>query len=179
MRDYPLQIIFTPRKEKEKKKKKWYALQTASVATAVKVFLSEYYPKRSEVWRLWQKPAGLDLYCRKAERLSLHIYFFWRKTYYSFLFDYHKHFEVFLGVNTPQKKIYTAGKRWKGLGEKRNEWACEMEMSFSRSCAVLRCVHEMKVKWITGNRREWVFTKWTKFPERNATEWMHIPQARG
>ena len=44
MRDYPLQIIFTHRKKNEKRRmkkerrKKGYALQTASEAASVKVF---------------------------------------------------------------------------------------------------------------------------------------------
>jgi len=48
----PLQIIFTPRKEKEKEEeKKGYTLQTAREAAAVKVFCQNTTRPKG-VWRL-------------------------------------------------------------------------------------------------------------------------------
>ncbi len=39
-------------------------------------FLVEYYPKWNEVWRLWQKPVGLNLYRLILVLLSLWTFFF-------------------------------------------------------------------------------------------------------
>jgi len=57
---------FYPRKEKEKRKeeKKRIYSSNSQRSGGCQGFWAEYYPKRSEVWRLCPKPVGLDLYCR-------------------------------------------------------------------------------------------------------------------
>jgi len=61
----PPQIIFTHQKEKKRKKKrrkKRIYSSNSQRSGGCQGFLAEYYPKCNEVWRLWQKPVGLDLY---------------------------------------------------------------------------------------------------------------------
>ena len=57
-------------------------------------FWIKYYPKRSEVWRFYSKPVGLDLYSRerglKQAKIIFAIvfYFFIALPFYSFFFIY-------------------------------------------------------------------------------------------
>ena len=61
-----------------------------------------------------------------------------------------------LGAYSSQKiNIYHWKCVGKGLGENGMNEACEMEMSISRSCAVLRCMLAMKAKCsVVGLRYE-------------------------
>jgi hypothetical protein len=58
--------IFSPKREKEKRakgEKKDMQVQSNGAA-AVKVFWKNTTRSVAEVWRFFQKPGGLDLYCR-------------------------------------------------------------------------------------------------------------------
>jgi hypothetical protein len=60
MRDYPLQIIFTPRKEKEKRKeekKRIYSSNSQS-SGGCQGFLSEYYPTNGRCGDCDKNPKG-------------------------------------------------------------------------------------------------------------------------
>jgi hypothetical protein len=71
------QQYFFPRKRKEKKRneEKKICLSHSNGAAAVKVFWKNTTRSAAEVWRFFQKPAGLDLYCRVSGMLSLHHLF--------------------------------------------------------------------------------------------------------
>jgi hypothetical protein len=58
-------IFFGKREEKKENKRRKKDMQVKQQCSGgCQGFLEKYYPKRSGGWRFFQKPAGLDLYCR-------------------------------------------------------------------------------------------------------------------
>ena len=80
---------FYPQKrerKKEEEKKKNIAILLGG-RYGLSRFFDKIRPERSEVWRLWQKPGGLDLYCPKRglvlAALSLLDFYFLVGEYYT------------------------------------------------------------------------------------------------
>jgi hypothetical protein len=109
------------KRKKKKRRKKRYAFPNSQESGGCQGFSAKYYPKRSEVWRFWRKPVGLDLYCRKAKRLSLHIHFFSGEIVFSFLYHYHKISSGYSGQTRRRNEYIPLEVRWKRAWGKRNE----------------------------------------------------------
>jgi hypothetical protein len=57
-------IIFPPKGERKKKEEKKDMPFIQPVKRRLSRFFDKILPDQREVWRFWQKPEGLDLYCR-------------------------------------------------------------------------------------------------------------------
>jgi len=55
---------FSPKRERKKKEEKKDMLFKQPVKRRLSRFFDKILPDQREVWRFWQKPEGLDLYCR-------------------------------------------------------------------------------------------------------------------
>lgn len=74
---YPPPHNFSPEREKEKKGKKEKDSCLLRSGLGIKArFFSKILPERSEVWRFWRKPVGLDLADPKTRLIFAAFLFF-------------------------------------------------------------------------------------------------------